>query len=120
MKEQTRIGLYGAAINIQAYRDIAITISRRYLRGSSQFRSNIRDDQEGGIPDINNKDELDKDRIRARITDLQAGYLPSTAGMMYGRLMTELSNSTTRHRQLFRQSSQDWHHFLAFESICAR
>ena len=120
LKEQTRTGLHGAAINIQAYRDIAIAISRRYLRGSSQFRSNVGDDQEGGIPDIDDEDELDEDGIRARIADLQAGHLPSTAGMMYGRLMTELSNSTTRHRQLFRQSSQDWHHFLAFESTCAR
>jgi hypothetical protein len=61
---------------------------------------------------------LDEDGIRARVADLQAGHLPSTAGMMYGRLMTELSNSITRHRQLFRQSSQDWHEFLKFESTC--
>jgi superfamily II DNA helicase RecQ len=117
LKEQTRTGLHGTSINIQAYRDIAIAISRRYLRSSSQFRANSEGDEEAGIPDIDDEDELDEDGIRARVADLQAGHLPSTAGMMYGRLMTELSNSTIRHRQMFRQSSQDWHEFLKFGSI---
>ncbi|RJE17076.1 hypothetical protein PHISCL_10587 [Aspergillus sclerotialis] len=50
------------------------------------------------------------------IADLQAAHSSHIAGMLYGRQMMEPRNSTTRQRQLFRQSSQDWHHFLEFPS----
>jgi hypothetical protein len=57
LKAPTRTGLHGTAINIQAYRDIAIAIRRRYGRGSSPFRSHIEGDEEAGIPDIDDEDE---------------------------------------------------------------
>jgi hypothetical protein len=44
LKRETTIGLNGQAINLNAYRDMAIGISRRFMRLSSVFLSNIRQD----------------------------------------------------------------------------
>ncbi|GME31522.1 hypothetical protein B0A49_14047, partial [Neofusicoccum parvum] len=43
MKKESRIGL-GQELTVRAYRDVAIGISRRFMRGSSAFRV----DEEGG------------------------------------------------------------------------
>ena len=37
MKRESRIGL-GQELTVRAYRDVAIGISRRFMRGSSAFR----------------------------------------------------------------------------------
>jgi hypothetical protein len=63
-------------LNLQAYRDITIAISRRYLRRSSQFKANTED--KGN--DIDDETGMDKDGIAAFIADLQAAYSSSVAG----------------------------------------
>ncbi|CAG8320632.1 unnamed protein product [Penicillium salamii] len=112
LKRETAIGLQGQKLNIQAYRDIAIAISRRYLRPSSQFKANIEEDADN----IDDETSMDKNRIQALIADIQATHSASVAGTQYGRMMMENPNTTARHRELFRQASQDWHHFLGFAS----
>lgn len=112
LKRETAIGLDGQKLNLQAYRDIAIAISRRYLRRSSQFKANT--DDEGN--DIDDETGMDEDGIAAFIADLQAAHSSSVAGTQYGRMLMENPNRTARHRELFREASQDWHHFLGFKS----
>ncbi|OGE47046.1 hypothetical protein PENARI_c072G04807 [Penicillium arizonense] len=62
LKRETTIGLNGQAINLNAYQDIAIGISRRFIRPSSVFPNNTQQD---------------------------AAYLSHVAGMIYGRGITE-------------------------------
>ncbi|CAG8359639.1 unnamed protein product, partial [Penicillium salamii] len=112
LKRETAIGLQGQKLNIQAYRDIAIAISRRYLRPSSQFKANIEEDADN----IDDETSMDEDGMQALIADIQAAHSASVAGTQYGRMMMENPNTTARHRELFRQASQDWHHFLGFAS----
>ncbi|KAJ5761690.1 hypothetical protein N7533_003729 [Penicillium manginii] len=112
LKRETAIGLDGQKLGLQAYRDIAIAISRRYLRPSSQFQANTEEE----APDIDDETSMDDDGIRAFIADIQAAHSASIAGTQYGRMMMENPNTTARHRELFRQVSQDWHYFLGFES----
>jgi len=115
LKRETAIGLHGQRLGLQAYRDIAIAISRRYLRPSSHFKANVEEKTE----DIDDEGRIDDDGIRVFIADIQAAHSASIAGTIYGRMMMENPNSTARHRELFRESSQDWHHFLGFASTQA-
>lgn len=112
LKRETAIGLNGQRLGLQAYRDIAIAISRRYLRPSSQFKANA----EAEADDIDDETTMDDDGMRAFIADIQAAHSASVAGTNYGRMMMENPNTTARHRELFREASHDWHHFLGFES----
>lgn len=122
LKRETALGLRGQRLHLQSYRDIAIAISRRYLRRSSQFQQNADDDQpgDGDVFDMDDEAAIDPDESMGFVADLQAGHSAHIAGMIYGRQMMEPTDSTMRHRQLFRQSSQDWHNFLAFRSIRER
>jgi hypothetical protein len=45
LKRETQARL-GQALNIPAYRDIAIGISRRFMRASSAFTSDVHDEKE--------------------------------------------------------------------------
>lgn len=54
--------------------------------------------------------------MRAFIADIQAVYSANIAGTQYNRIIIENSNTTARHRELFCQTSQNWHYFLGFES----
>jgi hypothetical protein len=94
---------------VSAYRNIAIAISRRYLRGKSQFKSNVQEGTGEAAPpyDPDNKGRMDEDEFIGHIADLQATHSSHVAGMMYGRTIIEPTNSTTHRRQRFRQSSQD-------------
>lgn len=112
LKRETAISLDRQKLNLQAYRDIIIAISRQYLRRSSQFKANT-DDKEDNIDD---EAGIDKDGVAAFIADLQATHSSSVAGTQYSRMLIENPNSTARHRELFREASQDWHHFLGFAS----
>jgi RecQ family ATP-dependent DNA helicase len=104
MKREFMIGV-GYEITIQAYREIAIAISRKYLRGGESFRY----DEDDEDADRNEDDE-------GKIADEQAGHTAHVAGMIYARGIMEMTGVVASKRQQFRQSSISWHRFLGFES----
>ncbi|BCR87440.1 uncharacterized protein ACHE_40003A [Aspergillus chevalieri] len=114
LKRETQARL-GQALNIPAYRDIAIGISRRFLRASSTFTSDRQDETEQAAAlDADCEDGMDADQWMAHMTDLQAGHSSHVAGMVYGRQLMEQAGTTSHRRAMFRQSSVDWHQFLGF------
>ena len=105
IKRESKIGL-GQELHIQSYRDIAIGISRRFMRGKTAF-------------DSDKEQEDSKDEDEEGIADLQAGHTSHIAGLIYARGIMERTGVVASKRQLFRASSVDWHVFLAFESTWA-
>ncbi|TKA39473.1 hypothetical protein B0A49_14047 [Cryomyces minteri] len=104
MKRESVVGL-GQELTIQAYREVAIGISRKYMRGSTTFRMD-EEDEDGDW----NEDE------GAAIADEQAGHTSHIAGMIYARGVMEQSGVVASKRQRFRASSITWHRFLGFAS----
>ncbi|KAJ6117766.1 hypothetical protein N7512_007491 [Penicillium capsulatum] len=98
LKRETGLGLQGQRLHLQSYRDIAIAISRRYLRRSSQFRANAEDNQpsEGDTFDVDDEAAMDPDESTGFVADLQAGHSSHIAGMIYGRQMLR---EHARHRR---------------------
>jgi len=105
LKRESRVGL-GQELTIAAYREIAIGISRRFLRGSTTFAAEEGEDNE----------EWKDDNMAGIIQDEQAGHTAHVAGMIYARGIMEQAGVTADRRQLFRNSSTDWHRFLGFQS----
>jgi superfamily II DNA helicase RecQ len=93
----------GAEIGLQAYRDLAIAISRRYLRPKEAFRRD-EDDEDG---------DRDED-VEAVTADEQTGHTSHTAGMVYARGIMERDGEVASKRERFRGSSVTWHRFLGF------
>jgi superfamily II DNA or RNA helicase len=118
LKRETAIGLHGYSLNIPAYRDIAIGISRRFLRVSSVFPHNVQDGRttEGSPDDVDDESQMDHDQFMGHIADLQAAHSSHVAGMIYGREVSEQAGTTAHRREMFRLSSTDWHRFLGFSS----
>ncbi|CBF82248.1 predicted protein [Aspergillus nidulans FGSC A4] len=85
------------ALNITNYQDIAVGISRQFLRPSSIFPNNIQAEQEQEMAAM----EVDKEESIGNIADKQAGHTPHVAGMVYGRESTEFAGSTTTRRLRF-------------------
>jgi superfamily II DNA helicase RecQ len=104
LERATRKGL-GHALHIPAYRDVAISINRRYTRGKTAF-----DKDEGS------NDGSDGETGEDEIGDLQAGHGSHIAGMVYARGMFEMDGAVASKRQQYRQSSIDWHRLLAIQS----
>jgi hypothetical protein len=104
LKRESRIGL-GQELTISAYREIAIGISRRYLRGSTAFKSEESDENEA----------WDEENAGASIADEQAGHTTHIAGLIYARGIMEQAGAVADKRQQFRASSTDWHRFLGFQ-----
>jgi hypothetical protein len=100
LERATSKGL-GHALHIQAYRDKAISIGRRYMRGRTAFDK----DEDGNV---GNDGEPSEDEI----ADLQAGHGSHVAGMVYARGMFEMDGAIASKRQQFRQSGIDWHRFF--------
>src|SRR5579871_5449988 len=96
----------GHEITVQAYREIAIGISRRFMRGSTSFQH---EDDEG-------REFETVDDVSAEVQDLQAGHTSHVAGMIYARGIMEQSGVVASMRQHFRKSSENWHGFLGFRS----
>lgn len=122
LRYESSIGLHGHALNIPSYRDIAITISRRFLRTTSAFPQNSYDvgdvdNDSDYVDNVNQEDSARFDSVLSRIADLQAAHSSHMAGIVYGREITEQAGSTVQRRELFRLSSTDWHRFLAFSSV---
>jgi superfamily II DNA helicase RecQ len=105
LKRESRIGLK-QELTIAAYREIAIGISRRFLRGSTAFAAEEGEDNE----------EWKEENMAAIIQDEQSGHTAHVAGMVYARGIMEMAGVTADRRQLFRNSSTDWHRFLGFQS----
>lgn len=101
-------------LNITNYHDIAIGISRRFLRASSAFPNNVQVEQEQEMAALEADDNLDK---TGNIANKQAGHSPHVAAMVYGQESTELAGSTTTRQLRFRASSTDWHRFLEFPDL---
>ncbi|MGI4799967.1 MAG: DEAD/DEAH box helicase [Janthinobacterium lividum] len=108
IKQETAEGL-GQQLTIQSYREIAIGISRRFMRGPVSFEPD-EDDEDGDL----NEDNIG--RKLGAIADKQAGHTSHVAGMIYARLLSEMSGSVAEQRKQFRQSSGMWHAFLGFAS----
>ena len=96
----------GQSINMAAYRQIAIAISRRWIRkGMSEAMDEQGDDGEWLQEDPSGD-----------IADEQATHSPHVAGAVYARETHELAGATASRRQQFRAISIDWHRFLGFPS----
>jgi superfamily II DNA helicase RecQ/uncharacterized C2H2 Zn-finger protein len=93
------------AINISAWRQIAIAIANQYLRGD------FKDNSVGDI-DLEAFDENEDSPW-----DLQAGHGTHVAGMVYARMLRQERLSTMSRQTKFRQISQRWHRFLGFDCI---
>ncbi|EDN04941.1 conserved hypothetical protein [Histoplasma mississippiense (nom. inval.)] len=118
LKRETRIGLHGQGLNLAAYRNIAIAISRQFMRPSSAFKNNSQQEEEEQVAGSNGDEDepMDPEEWLGRITDMQAAHTSHVAGMVYARGITEQAGTTHRRREMFRLSSTDWHRFLGFES----
>ncbi|KAB8199117.1 hypothetical protein BDV34DRAFT_218315 [Aspergillus parasiticus] len=83
LKRETKIQLRHF-INIQAYRDIAIEISRRWMQLSSQFPSDVREERETALAalDTDAEKHINKMQWLEYITDLQATHLSHMTGMI--------------------------------------
>ena len=110
LQRESTIGLSGVTLNIASYRDIAIAISRRYMRAGRAF---VRHGPHSTTEDDVHEDET---QIMAGIADEQAGHSSHVAGAVYARETTERAGEVADRRQRFRQSSQEWHQFLGFAS----
>jgi hypothetical protein len=102
LKRESRIAI-GQEWTFAGYREMAIGISRRYLRGSTAFQADEGDNKEGN-----------KDIAEASIADEQAGHTSHVAGLVYARGIMEQAGAVANKRQQFRASSTDWHRFLGF------
>lgn len=108
IKQETAEGL-GVELTIQSYREVAIGISRRFMRGPISFEPDD-EDEDGDF----NEDNVGKKL--GVIADRQAGHTSHVAGMIYARLLNEMGGSVAEQRKQFRQSSTMWHSFLGFGS----
>ena len=103
MQNASQSGM-GVKMGIQAWRDIAIGISRKFLRSTHAFRWD-EDDEDGDF----HEDEA------YQIQDEQAAHTSHVAGMVYARGIMELSGVVASKRQRFREASTEWHQFLGFD-----
>ncbi|KAK3046026.1 hypothetical protein LTR09_012463 [Extremus antarcticus] len=109
LQEVSKAGL-GYPITVAAYREIAIAISRQWMRGATAFQSDQDDENE----------EWEKENGAGSAADEQATHSPHIAGLIYARDSIEMSSTTSDRRRQFRAVSTDWHRFLGFESACIK
>jgi peptide subunit release factor RF-3 len=77
---------------------MAISISWRYLRGSTAFQAEEGEEKEGN-----------KETAEASIADKQAGHTSHVAGLVYARGIIEQAGAVADKRQQFQASSTNWH-----------
>jgi hypothetical protein len=87
LKRESQI-LYSGGVGLAVWREIAIAISRKYMRGAQRFT-------------YDNDDE-DGDGEEDAIEDLQAGYGSYIAGMIYTRGIREKDGEVIYKKALFR------------------
>ncbi|KAK1809579.1 hypothetical protein LTR12_016055 [Friedmanniomyces endolithicus] len=110
--QQTRVNTkaLGQSISVAAYREIAIAISRQWVRGDSAVQ---RDHEEESV-------EAQIDRIDSNAADEQATHSPHVARLICARDVMELVGSSADRRRRFRKVSEDWHRWLGFESTAIK
>jgi hypothetical protein len=82
LKQASRTGLgLEFGFNIANYRDIAVGISRRFLRGSSVFPDNIQSKRQQELAAINA--DGDPENGAGSIIDKQAGHSSHVTGIVY-------------------------------------
>lgn len=82
-----------SSFGLQAWRDMAIAMSRKYCRGL-EFHT---DEQDGDA-------EVDEDAIE----DMQTGHGSHVTGMVYGRMVTEHVGQVASKRSLYARASLTW------------
>lgn len=87
------------------YREMAIGISRRFLRRSTAFTTEEGEENE----------EWEEENRGVSIADEQAGHTAHIAGMIYARGIMEQAGAVADKRQQFWISSTDWYRFLGFQ-----
>ncbi|KAF5227551.1 hypothetical protein FANTH_14744 [Fusarium anthophilum] len=98
-------------LTISSWRHLSIAITRRYFRnGTTAHASLIGEADEGYGSDSDSDVEQDS------IWDAQACHGSLTAGLVYGRLITEGCFETNERRVNFRFISEEWHRLLGFPS----
>jgi superfamily II DNA helicase RecQ len=105
--QQVSTAALGQPMHVAAYREIAIAISRQWVRGATAFQ----------LDEADENDEWKKQNILSDVADDQATHSPHIAGMIYARDSMEMSGTTADKRKQFRAVSTDWHRFLGFESV---
>lgn len=108
LRQETAKGL-GQRIGLQEYRQIAIAMGRRYLKGNLEHDDDDDEDEEW--------DEDNFDRRLAGVMDKQAAHGTHIAGMVYARLIREMSGSIAEVRKGYKAASIMWHAFLRFGSV---
>jgi superfamily II DNA helicase RecQ len=102
MTRESMAGM-GVELGIQSYRELAIAISRKYLRPRMAFRLD-EDDEDG---------DRDED-IEAATASEQTAHTLHVEGMIYARGIMERDGEVASKRQRFRESSVSWHRFWGF------
>jgi hypothetical protein len=115
LKRESAIGLKGQKLTIAGYREIAIGISRRFMRPSSMFPNNVQEAERQEAHEGHDPGD-DPEEWLGTVADLQAGHSPHVAGLVYARGIMEQAGVVHSRREQFRVSSTDWHRFLGFES----
>lgn len=108
-----RMSLQGCkkGISISSWRHLSIAITRRYFRnGTTAHAALIGEADEGYGSDSDSEVEQDNP------WDAQACHGSLTAGLVYGRLITEGCFETNERRVNFRFISEEWHRLLGFPS----
>ncbi|KAF7566054.1 hypothetical protein PtrM4_143740 [Pyrenophora tritici-repentis] len=105
LKRESRIAM-GQEWTFAGYREMAIGISRRFLRGSTAFQADEGEENK----------EWAEEQAGDSIADEQAGHTSHVAGLVYARGIMEQSGAVADRRQQFRASSTDWHRFLGFQA----
>lgn len=103
----------GETLTIAAYREVAIAISRKFLRECDAFKDDHDHDDDEGVDD---GERGVGGRLQA-IMDRQAGHSSHVAGAIYARLMDEMKGSVASERERFRTASRMWHLWLGFGSV---
>ncbi|KAG7416705.1 hypothetical protein Forpi1262_v016777 [Fusarium oxysporum f. sp. raphani] len=100
----------GQKLNISSWRHISTAIGRRYFRNASTAHTRLLHE----VDSDNSGSESDSDEDSPY--DLQAGHGSKTAGLIYGRLVTEGAFEMNERRVNFRYISEEWHRLLGFPS----
>jgi hypothetical protein len=103
LKRKSQIAI-GQDWTFAGYREMAISISRRFLRRSAAFQAEEGDENK----------EWNEENTAALIADEQSGHTSHIAGLVYARGIMEMASAVAKKRQQFRISSTDWHRFLGF------
>jgi superfamily II DNA helicase RecQ len=109
-----RMSLEGCqkGITIASWRHVSTAIRRHYFHnGTSAHDALLRETDEGYGSDSDSEGEQDS------IWDTQACHTSLTAGLVYGRLITEGCFETNERRLNFRFISEEWHRLLGFPSV---